>query len=279
MPRGTSYIIYDIPGNATKYRAWSSNVWKTRFRVWMDVRRQDCPQLRDHTTQDRVGRISDIGAVAQRIGAPDTVLLHGGQPLYTVPILRDPTTERNLSGSLQIALNLERMYPDAPLLFPRGTEDAIIPFDAQFTHSVGGALAPLLLVHIWAQLNEGSKPYFRTARERMLGQSLESLTPPGAQTAARCARHSSRSRKMRTHAGSRTCSCWVSARRTRTSSRRVGWPPGAGSRVRTRKSGRSWRRGMGDGGGGWRVHSRDGSMWIPRLRLTLQNVEGLVCRV
>ncbi|KAH9016896.1 hypothetical protein EDB85DRAFT_2155559 [Lactarius pseudohatsudake] len=160
MPRGTSYIIYDIPGNATKYQAWSPNVWKTRI----VLNYKSIPHKTEWV------EFPDIGALAQRIGAPHTVLLHGGQPLYTVPILRDPTTERSLSGSLQIALNLERMYPDAPTLFPRGMEDAIIAFDAQFTHSVGGALAPLLLLRIWAQLNEGSKLYFRTARERMLGQ-------------------------------------------------------------------------------------------------------------
>ncbi|KAH8992597.1 hypothetical protein EDB86DRAFT_3079196 [Lactarius hatsudake] len=177
MPRGTNYIIYDIPGNATKYQAWSPNVWKTRI----VLNYKSIPHKTEWV------EFPDIAALAQRVGASHTVLLHGGQPLYTVPILRDPTTEQSLSESLQIALNLERTYPDTPPLFPRGMEDAIIAFDDQFTDSVGDALAPLLLARIWAQLNEGSKLYFRTARERMLGQSLESLTPPGAQTAARWA--------------------------------------------------------------------------------------------
>ena len=128
----------------------------------------------------------DIAGLAQRIGAPHTVLRRG-EPFYTVPILRDPSTDRSLAGSLQIALNLERMYPDAPALFPRGTEDAIVAFDAQFTRSVASALAPLLIARIWAQLNEGSKHYFRTARERYFGQPLEALTPPGAPTVARWA--------------------------------------------------------------------------------------------
>ncbi|KAH9053959.1 hypothetical protein EDB83DRAFT_2521560 [Lactarius deliciosus] len=120
----------------------------------MDVRRQGLSLNKSIPHKTEWVEFPDVAALAQRIGAPHTVLLHGGQPLYTVPILHDPTTERSLSGSLQIALNLKRI--------------------------VGGALAPLLLVHIWAQLNEGSKLYFRTARERMLGQSLESLTLPGA---------------------------------------------------------------------------------------------------
>ena len=87
----------------------------------------------------------DIAALAQRIGAPHTALRRDRQPLYTVPILRDPATNRSLAGSLQIALDLEHMYPDTPALFPRGTEDAIITFDAQFTRSVAAVIAPLLL--------------------------------------------------------------------------------------------------------------------------------------
>ena len=103
-----------------------------------------------------------------------------------MPILRDPATDRCLSGSLQIALNLERMHPDTPTLFPRGTEDAAIAaFDAQFVPTVGRALAKLLVARTWAQLNDASKPYFRTVRERQFGQSLKSLVPPGAGTAAR----------------------------------------------------------------------------------------------
>ena len=110
----------------------------------------------------------DIATVAKRIGAPHTFSRRGGQPSYTVPILHDPATDRSLSGSLQIALNLERLYPHSPKLFPPGTDDLIVDFDNRFLRVVGVALAPLLLSRIWAQLrDERSKEYFRTTRERM----------------------------------------------------------------------------------------------------------------
>lgn len=35
VSRGTSYILYDLPGNATKHQAWSPNVWKTRWVIFM----------------------------------------------------------------------------------------------------------------------------------------------------------------------------------------------------------------------------------------------------
>jgi glutathione S-transferase len=79
------------------------------------------------------------------------------------------------------------MHPDTPTLFPRGTEDAIVAFNTQFEPTVARALAKLLVARTWAQLNEESKPYFRSTRERLFGQTLESLTPPGAGTVARWA--------------------------------------------------------------------------------------------
>jgi glutathione S-transferase len=130
----------------------------------------------------------DIATVAKRIGAPHTFLRRGGQPSYTVPILHDPATDRSLSGSLQIALNLERLYPQSPKLFPPGMDDLIIDFDNRFLRAVGVALVPLLLSRIWSQLrDERSKEYFRTTRERMYRATLESLSAPGSSTTARWA--------------------------------------------------------------------------------------------
>lgn len=127
----------------------------------------------------------EIAEVAKHIGAPHTFLRRGGKPSYTVPILRDPTTDRCLAGSLQIALNIERLYPDLPKLFPAGSEDAITEFDNKFLRSVATGLAPLLLSRIWAQLHDESRDYFRTSRERMFRGSLETFSAPGADTVAR----------------------------------------------------------------------------------------------
>jgi glutathione S-transferase len=132
--------------------------------------------------------IPAIATVAQRIGAPHTFLRRGGQPSYTVPILHDPATNRSLAGSTQIAVNLERLHPQCPKLFPPGTEDSIVDFDNKFFRTVAVTLAPLLLSRTWAQLRgEASKDHFRTTRERMYRTSLESLSAPGATTTARWA--------------------------------------------------------------------------------------------
>jgi len=169
MLANTTYILYDIPGTATKHQSWSPNVWKTR----VVLNYKGIPHKTEWV------EVPDIASVATRIGAPHTFVRRSGQPLYTVPILHDPTLDRSLAGSLQIALDLEHRYPDSPKLFPPGTEDVITDFDKKFTRSVGGALVPLLLSRIWAQLREGSKDYFRTTREHMYGETLEALSAPG----------------------------------------------------------------------------------------------------
>ena len=193
------YILYDIPGTATKHQSWSPNVWKSRCVAVITTQTHDSMSSWDDTC-DRIVlnykgiphktewvEFPDIAKVAKRIGAPHTFLRRGGEPLYTVPILRDPTTDQCLAGSLQIALNLERLYPHSPKLFPPGTEDQITDFDNKFYRSVATALAPLLLSRIWAHLRDdsGSKDYFRTTRERMFRGSLESFSAPGAATDAR----------------------------------------------------------------------------------------------
>ncbi|KAI0299674.1 core histone H2A/H2B/H3/H4-domain-containing protein [Multifurca ochricompacta] len=180
MSQNTTYILYDIPGNATKDKTWSPNVWKTRFVV-----KSDDPldlHLKTMFDNDRIVlnykripyktewvEMYKIAALAKRIGAPHTFLRRGGQPSYT------------------IALNLERIYPDAPKLFPPGTEEAIVDFDARFTRSVANPLTPLLLSRVWAQLNEADKENFRITRERTYKASLESLSEPGEVASARWA--------------------------------------------------------------------------------------------
>jgi glutathione S-transferase len=190
------YVLYDIPGTATKDQSWSPNVWKTRCVAVITTQIHDSMSWDDTCTRIVLNykgiphktewvEFPDIAKVAKHIGARHTFLRRDGTPLYTVPILRDPATDQCLAGSLQIALSLERLYPRSPKLFPPGTEDMITDFDNNFMRSVATALAPLLLSRIWAQLRDGSKDYFRTTRERMFRGPLETFSAPGAATDAR----------------------------------------------------------------------------------------------
>ncbi|KAI0258191.1 hypothetical protein BC834DRAFT_912706 [Gloeopeniophorella convolvens] len=178
MPSNSpTYTLYDIPGNAVKHLSWSPNVWKIRIVLNYKAIPHKTEWVEFH----------DIAALAQRLGAPPTAHRRDGTPFYTVPILVDPRTDKApLSDSLQIALALERAHPDTPTLFPPGSEDAIAALDAAFTRKVGGALAPLLIARVHAQLvTPEARAYFRTSRERMFRGRLEELPTPARWAALR----------------------------------------------------------------------------------------------
>ena len=105
---------------------------------------------------------------------------------YTVPAITDPhpvdgNGPLHIADSWDIALYLDKKYPDPPL-FPNGTKglqklfidiaDDLLCSDKLFTH--------FILSGTFAQLTEESKPYFRRTREKRFRKTLEELIlPPG----------------------------------------------------------------------------------------------------
>jgi len=91
-----------------------------------------------------------------------------------VPVLVDGDTV--VSDSWQIALYLERAYPDAPALFGGAQGEAMARFIA---HWCDGVMLPgmiTLLVHdIWSCLDPQSQHYFRESREKRFGRKLEDI--------------------------------------------------------------------------------------------------------
>jgi glutathione S-transferase len=122
----------------------------------------------------------DIEALCIKIGAKPTGRRvkpgheeAGPQPLYTFPVIHDPSTDRVVSGSLEIARYLEDAYPDKPRLFPCGTSTLQAAFQAAFS----GSIHPLAWLYpaVYAKLRPESRKYFRTTRETWLRKPLEDL--------------------------------------------------------------------------------------------------------
>ncbi|KAL1744139.1 hypothetical protein HDZ31DRAFT_39292 [Schizophyllum fasciatum] len=97
--------LYDIQ---SKVGAYSFTTWRARYAlgykrlpfrtVWVEI-----PDIRD---------------VCIRIGAPPTNKWPDDSDCYTLPVVQDPNTGRIVSDSFKIALYLDDVYPEAPLLFP-----------------------------------------------------------------------------------------------------------------------------------------------------------------
>ncbi|KAI0673789.1 hypothetical protein C8Q78DRAFT_968752 [Trametes maxima] len=163
-------VFYDIPANV-KGTAWSGNTLKARFAlnvkglpyktVWVEY--------------------PDIARTCQELGVgptgkwPDT-----GLPMYTLPVIYDPSTKTAVAESLAIARYLDATYPDTPRLIPEGTE----AFQEATLFALGNSMGPiarLIMPSAYTRLNEASKAYFKDRRQAVLGGGdLEEWSPPGS---------------------------------------------------------------------------------------------------
>ncbi|MFC4346277.1 glutathione S-transferase family protein [Kordiimonas lipolytica] len=89
----------------------------------------------------------------------------------TVPVLNDDGTW--VKDSFEIALYLEKTYPDAPLFGGPIAEGQARLLNAFIDNTVVRGIFPMIVADIHARLDEKNGSYFREAREKFLGCSLE----------------------------------------------------------------------------------------------------------
>ncbi len=94
-----------------------------------------------------------------------------------VPVLQDGETV--VSDSWDIALHLERAYPDRPTLFPDGSGIAHARFVKNWLETtVQFPILQLVLPELFDSLHEQDKAYFRESREARFGCRLEDAALP-----------------------------------------------------------------------------------------------------
>lgn len=90
-----------------------------------------------------------------------------------VPVLKDGDTV--VSDSWDIALYLERTYPDRPTLFGGPAGEAGIVFVRHWCDTLLPLVAPLAFHAVWTLLDETDQAYFRETREARVGKRLEDV--------------------------------------------------------------------------------------------------------
>lgn len=91
-----------------------------------------------------------------------------------VPVLIDEGAW--VHDSWQIALYLDRRYPDRPRLMATEAERAAAHFVNFWCDlSLHPALRPLVFLDVFNAAAEKDRPYFRDSREKLVGQTLEQL--------------------------------------------------------------------------------------------------------
>ncbi|WP_276118661.1 glutathione S-transferase family protein [Pararhizobium qamdonense] len=95
-----------------------------------------------------------------------------------VPVLRDG--DRLIRDSFDIALYLEKTYPDKPSLFGGEGGQAMARFIESWSQlTLHPALARIILMDIHDSLAPVDQAFFRTSREHRFGMSLEAVAQTG----------------------------------------------------------------------------------------------------
>ncbi|KAG6828372.1 hypothetical protein H0H92_008214 [Tricholoma furcatifolium] len=141
--------LYDTPGHTPQ--PWAPNIWRVRFVL-------NFKRLRYRTVWVE---FPDVEATMRSIGAPPSSIRNDGRPVYTLPVIVDPT--RNpmkpeiISNTNFIAEYLEAAYPARPV-FPEGSRAVQTLFVHYIQEVFAKPLLPIMLPlsHQQLQLRRGS---------------------------------------------------------------------------------------------------------------------------
>jgi len=114
----------------------------------------------------------DFETVPVRFTEKDKIAF-SGQGL--VPVIVDNDNDgKVVSDSWTIAGYLEETYANAPLLFPNGTAGPRF-IKHWMERQVQPAILFVILEDLFANIDDGDKPYFRESREKRFGRPLEAV--------------------------------------------------------------------------------------------------------
>jgi glutathione S-transferase len=75
--------------------------------------------------------LTQVTSVRQKLNCPP-VRFHGdGSPFYTLPVIQDPSTDKVIGDTFDIAVYLDKICPDGPPLFPPSSIGLHKAFNAQ----------------------------------------------------------------------------------------------------------------------------------------------------
>jgi glutathione S-transferase len=106
MSSDKGITFYDIK-SAEPLRTFAPNPWKTRFAL----------NRKGLQYQTQWIDMPDIHAVREKLNVPANRTLPNGKPYNTLPMIHDHATGEIIGDTFEIALYLDKTYPDRPALF------------------------------------------------------------------------------------------------------------------------------------------------------------------
>lgn len=124
----------------------------------------------------------DIKPTFERLGIEHTLKDEKGQPYYTVPAITDSSTSTiiHVSDTWNIAMYLEKKYPDPPLFPPSSGSLGLQKFfkdGASELLAPDGVFVPFMLPGTYDLLKEPSQIFFKETREKWYGKKIEECSP------------------------------------------------------------------------------------------------------
>lgn len=177
---------------------WAPNIWRIR---WVNLFRsisRSCSRCftRFILNYKRLPykttwvEFADVEATLREIGAPPSTFRSDGRPVYTLPVLTDPTQNPyspvTLSNTNNIAEYLESTYPARPV-FPEGSRAMQSLFVHYIQEVFAKPLLPIMIPISHQQLSDRSQRHLRnhpgslSAAYNPQGYSSSHPLPPGPQ--------------------------------------------------------------------------------------------------
>ena len=162
-------ILYDLPSHNPQ--PWAPNIWKVRYVYSLASVRSSLTfvcrfilnykKLHYRTTWVE---FPDVDATLRSIGAPPSAYRNDGRPIYSLPVIVDPSRSPMaptiLSNANTIAEYLESTYPARPV-FPEGSR----ALQSLFVHYVqevfSKPLLPIMIPISHDRLPQRSQSHFR----------------------------------------------------------------------------------------------------------------------
>ncbi|KAJ6502832.1 hypothetical protein C8R47DRAFT_1106910 [Mycena vitilis] len=170
-PSAPIITLYDLKSGPSS-QSWAPNIWRIRFIL-------NYKRLRYRTVWVE---FPDVEANLRAIGAPASATRSDGRPIYTLPVVVDPTRNPKapqiLANTNNIAEYLEAAYPTRPV-FPAGTRALQTLFVHYIQEVFVKPLLPIMVPLSHQSLPERSQSHFRGYPGAGLGspQSFQMLAP------------------------------------------------------------------------------------------------------
>ncbi|KAI3321644.1 hypothetical protein HD806DRAFT_159331 [Xylariaceae sp. AK1471] len=136
MARSPPITLYDLAGGPAEnpHKLTAPSPWKVRYAL----------NFKNISHQTEWVEMPDVPSVRQKLGVKTTDKYADGTPYYTLPILKDDSTGKLIGETFDIAVYLDKTYPEGPSLFPEGS----IGLTAAFNDYVEAMFAPFGILNL-----------------------------------------------------------------------------------------------------------------------------------